>query len=338
MQCALRLPAIRRLGVIAAVLASIGLAPGQVGAAQIHTGGKTGSYFSAFGPKLEALLSKSFFDYQVVTSAGSGENIEKVAQNPTDIGLAQGDVLAYRLSEQPDLAQKLTVIRTDVAFECLFAVSGPQYSDRLTNWGEVLTFARRLRIATASENSGPAVTLRFLQTIYDPLQQARIQFMDSTDAAIESVIRSQSDVAFFVQFADPSNPRFERINDNDLHYVPVVGRAMLRQRVGGDQRVYLPQEVKVQSAGILSFSGVKTVTTACTPLAYITGNPELLPAGSTERLDLEEMIQLVRSAELDTLRPDEDWFQSVLDQAVTVTGSGLDSMLDAVDQAVQKIQ
>lgn len=326
------------LALLLAGAAALGLSAGPAAAAQIHTGGQTGSYFSSFGPKLKALLDKSFFDYQVVTSAGSGANIDAVARNPVDVGLVQGDVLAYILSEQPDLADRLTVIRTDVATECLFAVSAPQYADRLTNWGEVLSFARRLKMATAAESSGPAVTLRFLQTIYAPLQQARIQFMDSTDAALESVIAGQSDLAFFVQFADPSNPRFERINDNDLNFVPVIGREMLRQRVGGDQQVYVPQEVKVRSVGILSFSGVKTVTTACTPLAYVTGNPEQLPPGSSERLDLEEMIQLVRSTDVENLRPDEDWFQSVLDQAVTVTGSGLDSMLDSVDQAIQKIR
>lgn len=303
----------------------------------IFTGGERGSYFGTFGPLLLEVLDREFFDYSLRTSAGSGENIEQVLSNPLAIGMTQTDVLAYETQNNADISDNIVIIRNDVAQECLFAVTAEANAERLGNWGDVRAYARRLQFALGPEASGSSRTFQFLQTFDERLAGARrVVYMDTTDAAIQSVIDGESDVAFFVQFADTSNPRFETINDNRLAFIPVIDRTILRQRFGED-RAYVPLEVKVTSAGLLSWSGVERVLTACTPLAYITGNPDLLPAGSDEQLDQADMISILRETPLEELQPEADWFQSMLDDIVEVSGEGLDNMLESVDQAAQRV-
>ena len=306
-------------------------------ASPIYSGGERGSYFGSFGPLLAELLEDNFLDYEVVTSAGSGENIDQVLMNPLAIGLTQSDVLAFRATTDPSLADAVTIMRNDVAVECLYAVATEQNASRLENWGGVRGLARRLRIATGPEASGAATTFRFLQSIDPDLARAgNIAYMENVDLAIEAVIAGDADIAFFVQFADTGNERFEDINDAELVFIPVVDRNILRQEVNGE-RVYVAQQVKVTSAGILSWSGVTEIVTACTPLAYITGNPDLLPAGSNERLDLEDVISIVAGAELSDLQPEEDWFQSVLDDAATMSDSALETTLQQIEETSNRV-
>ena len=323
------------------LIAGSALAVLTAGAAQaqypIFTGGERGSYFGTFGPLLLEILDREFFDYTLQTSAGSGENIEQVLANPQAIGMTQTDVLAYQTDQDPALSDSIVIIRNDVAHECLYAVTSEENLERLGNWGDVRAYARRLQFALGPEASGSARTFQFLQTFDERLAGARrVSYMDSTDDAINAVISGDADIAFFVQFADTSNDRFETINDNRLAFIPVIDRTILRQRFGED-RAYVPLEVKVTSAGLLSWSGVERVLTACTPLAYITGSPDLLDSGSDAQLDQEDMIAILRDSSLEDLQPEADWFQSMLDDVVEVSGAGLDTILAEVDQAAEQV-
>ncbi|MBB4312622.1 TAXI family TRAP transporter solute-binding subunit [Roseospira marina] len=321
----------------AAVAAALVAGPATA-ANPIYTGGENGSYYGSFGPLLLDVLKKEFFDYELQTSAGSGENIEQVLANPTAIGMTQTDVLAYMSAQNPVVAQKIAIIRNDVANECLYAVTSEANADRLENWGSVAGYARRLRFALGPEGSGSAQTFKLLQSFDDRLGEAsRVSYLDSTDAAIDSVISSQADVAFFVQFPDPSNSRFERLNDAKMAFIPVVDRNILRQRFADDERAYVPLEVKVTSAGLLNWRGVEKIVTACTPLAYITGQPSELPEGTDARLDQEELIKIVRETPLTNLQPSAGWFQSMLDDLVQVSEQGMEKALDAVDKARDSI-
>ncbi len=304
---------------------------------KIYTGGESGSYFNSFGPKIEAVLEASFFHYDVAASAGSGENLRRVIQEPGSVGLAQTDVLAFETSQDASLAEQFVIIRNDVAYECVFAITSPDFADRLKTWGDVQRYARRLTVAVGPEASGSATTLRFLRTLSEKLAEGRVAHMSDTDAAIATVIENQAQLGFFVQFADTNNPRFKTINDAELTFIPVIDRAMLRQRVNGEP-VYKAQEVKVTSAGLLSWRGVSRVITACTPLAIITANPESLPEGSPERQDLVDMIAALRDAPAADLQPSEGWFTALLDDAVEMSGQGLESLLEQAERAAQQLQ
>ncbi|MBB4287101.1 TAXI family TRAP transporter solute-binding subunit [Roseospira goensis] len=324
--------------VAGAAMAAAVISGPSLAANPIYTGGESGSYFGSFGPLLLETLKTEFFDYELKTSAGSGENIEQVLNNPRAIGMTQTDVLAYKSAQNPAIAEKVAIIRNDVTNECLYAVTDEANAERLDNWGAVTGYARRLRFALGPEASGSAQTFKLLQTFEEGLAQAnKVNYMGSTDEAIDAVINGEADVAFFVQFPDPSNPRFERLNDAKMAFVPVVDRAILRQRFADGERAYVPLEVKVTSAGLLNWRGVEKIVTACTPLAYITGRPDQLPEGSDARLDQEEMIQTVRSAPLEALQPSAGWFQSMLDELAEVSEQGMEKALQAVEEARERI-
>ncbi len=323
--------------IVAVVVAAVSVDMTAQADNKIYTGGRSGSYFNSFGPKIDSVLERSFFHYDVATSAGSGENLRRVIEDPSAIGLAQSDVLAFETSQDPSWAEQIVIIRSDVAYECVFAITSPDFADRLRNWGDVQSFARRLTIAVGPEASGSATTLRFLRRLSDRLAQARVMHMENTDTAIATIIDRQAQLGFFVQFADTGNPRFETINDAELSFIPVIDRSMLRQRVNGEP-VYKAQEVKVTSAGLLSWRGVKRVVTACTPLVIITGSPDRFPEGSAERLDLVDMIAALRDAPVEELRPDEGWFTALLDDAVELSGQGLETLLEQAERAAQELQ
>jgi len=317
---------------------AVALSTSAVAAEPIYTGGENGSYFGSFGPLVVEALQKEFFDYELMTSAGSGENIEKVLAHPRAIGMTQTDVLAFQASQDPTIGEKVTIIRNDVTNECLYAVTDQANMERLANWGAVTGYSRRLRFALGPEASGSSQTFKLLQSFDEQLAQAsKVQYMGSTDDAIDAVINGAADVAFFVQFPDPSNPRFERLNDAKMAFIPVINREILRQRFADGQRAYVPLEVKVTSAGLLNWQGVEKIVTACTPLAYITGKPELLPEGSDDRLDQEEMIQVLQAVPVENLQPSAGWFQSMLDNLVEASGQGLEKALQAVDDAAQSV-
>lgn len=315
---------------------AVAASPSFAAEGKIYTGGKGGSYFNSFGPLLSEYLKKNFFNFEVVSTAGSGENIDLISQNPVGVGLVQTDVLAFRAVKDPTVSQRITIIRSDIADECLFAVTQASASDRLGTWGDVQSYGRRLRIVTGPQESGSAATFAYLQTLNEKLGQGTITNKESVDAAIDAVIQGGADVAFFVQFPDPNNPRFEKINTAKLAFIPVIDRAMLRERVN-DQKVYLPQEVKVTSAKLLAMRGVQRVTTACTPIAYITGNPAAVPEGNPRR-DLEDLIETARKADVAVLRPKENWFASIKDSVVEASGGGLEALLKKAEDAAKQIR
>ena len=99
------------------LIAGAALAVLTTGTAQaqypIFTGGERGSYFGTFGPLLLEILDREFFDYQLRTSAGSGENIDQVLNNPLAIGMTQTDVLAYETQNNPAITDNIVIIRND---------------------------------------------------------------------------------------------------------------------------------------------------------------------------------------------------------------------------------
>ncbi|MBI1207739.1 MAG: hypothetical protein GC191_10680 [Azospirillum sp.] len=305
-------------------------APASAENPKIDTGGAAGSYHKSFGPLLKDALRKSLFNYDLATSAGSGENIARVAASPSDIGLVQFDVFALKAATEPALTKSVTVIRSDVAHECLFAVAQKDVGETLKNWGGIKSVANRLRIATGPKDSGSAITLDYLRSIDADLAKATIANFESVDAAVDAVAAGQAHLAFFVQFADTTNERFKTINKKHLSFLAVADRDMLRQKVGDDQ-VYVPQEVKVSSAMLTTWTGVAKIVTMCTPIAYITGNPEGL--SGKPQADQKDLIDTVRKLDADALRPKESWYRQIVDSAAVMSQSGLEQTLKAMDEA-----
>ncbi|MDZ4843810.1 MAG: hypothetical protein SH859_16930 [Hyphomicrobium aestuarii] len=302
----------------------------------INTGGEKGAYNSLFCPPIPGVLAEAYFQgYACTPSKGTLDNIARVLATPSQIGFAQLDVFAREQMARPEEFKKLALIRRDIACEGLWMVTR---NERLTGYGDVLGFARRIPFVLPPEGSGAAASFAFLQAA-DPeglgkVPKANIKNVADATAVINEVANSSAGaVGFFVQFADPENANIKLINDKKLTIIPVASREILRMRIG-DEPVYQVQSFALKSAGLISKG--KEVATACTPVAIFTGAPDALPEGNA-RVDHKDMIEKVKTIPAEKLLPQETRIAALIKGARKLTDQAVEQINIGVEKAKQSI-
>ncbi|MEL6288292.1 MAG: hypothetical protein AAFQ42_02835 [Pseudomonadota bacterium] len=319
------------VGLAVAAGAALSSGVGSVYAAQINTGGESGAYHARFCPLLRDALRDNRMDYTCATSAGSRDNIQRIIGKPREIGFAQFDIFAL---ERTMLGKELfTPLRFDGARECLFMVTR---NPELRNLGDVAGRASRLRFVLPPEKSGSAATFEFLRRIDpDGLGLAReVIHARSTDAAIERALGAEDVVTLFVQFPDPANPRFTKIDRDGGRLLPVLDRNLLRQSVDGE-KLYYAQETDVENPRWNRAS--EKLVTACTPLVIFTGNPERVEDAEARR-DHEDLVRTVTALEDANLTPGSSgstWAR-IWRRTKELTGQSVEKMLDLADEARER--
>jgi len=317
-----------RIGATLAIAVPAALAASGAGAASaINTAGAAGAYHTSFCPAIVRHLAAARFDYACVTSAGSAENMRRVARNPQELGYAQADVFAL---ENAGLggADAFVKIRMDDIRECVFALTR---NPDIQNWGEVAVFASKLRFFLPPRGSGSAGTFRFLQRIdADGLGRAgSVSYADSTEEAIRSALSANDGVSLFVQFPDPDNERFRLIEELGGHVIPVIDRNILRQHVDG-QKIYFAQETHVTSAGWLK--SARKVVTACTPLVLFTGASERI-GEEKARLDHRDMIATLRALKSEETMVQPGILTRMWRRTKEISASSVDRLMQLTDEA-----
>src|SRR5262249_52455254 len=147
-----------------------------------------------------------------------------------------------------------------------------------------------------AQGSGSAASFAFLQT-NDPegigrVPEANKRYVADTTAVLNETASSTSGaVGFFVQFADPENTNIKLMVEKELKVIPVVSREILRIRLSG-QSIYQLQTFNLKSGGV--FVKTTEATTACTPVAIITGTPAAFGGDRDKIDDQKDLIQKVR--------------------------------------------
>ncbi len=296
----------------------------------INTGGENGAYHGAFCPILKGQLDKAGIPSRCQPSAGTLENIDRVARDPSQLGYGQLDILALE-SVSGRAGGDVRRLRTDDVRECIFAVTANKEID---SYGQFAVMSDRLRVVLPPERSGSAATFRFLQKI-DPYGVGRADNVvnaASVDEAIEMALSDNDSVALFVQFPDPDNARFKQIGKNGGHIVPVLDRTILDQRIDG-RPVYFAQETQVENAGWLS-SGTKVVT-ACTPLVVFTGATSDID-GDAARDRHQKVMTVVDRLRGGDLLPAEGIFARMLKRTRELTATGAEKFVEISEQAREK--
>lgn len=268
----------RAILAFAALLAAPSLAAAQNPDKRVNTGGKEGSYHTAFCPQVPPALSKiDMPGYQCAPSGGTVENIQRTLANPANVSFGQFDVLARHLSQNPDAAPRISVVRSDVGCEALVMVT----RNASSSFGDIQGRARRLQFVLPPDTSGSSASFEFLRSL-DPegLGRARndnvVRVADALDVVnrVATAAADEPVVGFFVQFLDPSNAVVKRLVETGLAVVPVVGRDILRAEIGG-KRVYEVRDFRLSEGGFLGVGGrAVTVRAACTPMVLFTGSPD----------------------------------------------------------------
>ncbi len=299
---------------------------------QLLTGGTSGAYYNDIGPKVHAVLASALFRYPLKTGKGSAGNFQAILENPLVVALGQADVYALMNKESPD---QVISIPTGVR-ECLFAVTknpGIAGSREGDGWGNMMSLAKRMRVALPGEASGSARTFEFIQSVNEKLAVAeKIKYYDSTDAAIDAVAFDQADIAFFVQMPDTRNTLFKRIKEKDLLWIGVGDRKMLRQEVQGN-KIYAIDTVPVEETWG-GFGTPKTLTTTCTQVFVMTGDVNRSDVSDIETLK-EQAVLLTENQ--DNFEPDADWYQEMVGKIKTVSASATDTLLKTVDKAANAV-
>ena len=272
----------------------------------INTGGEKGAYYAAFCPPLRAVLANAYFQgYKCTPSKGTLDNIDRVLRYPTSIGLVRLDVYANQAFKRPEEFKKLTVIRSDIACEGLWMVTK---NPELTNYGHIQAFSQRIKFILPERESGWTPTFAFLQeNDRDGLgrvpEDNKRYVADAASVLTETASSTSGEVGFFVQFADPENANIKLMVEKGLKVIPVASKKILEMKLSG-QSIYQLQTFNLKSGGL--FVRPTEATAACTPVAIITGTPEVFGNDRDKVDDQRDLIQMIRDIPAEKLLPQEN--------------------------------
>lgn len=304
---------------LGALASTVGNAPAA--AQRIHTGGESGAYHRDFCPPLAREMVSLGQTYTCTPSNGTRENMERVVASPRDFGYGQLDVFTLE-SGNLSAARSLSIVRQDDLRECVFAVTR---DPEILSYGDLAARASQLRFSIPPQTSGSAGTFQYLRSVdANGLGRARnVQFAASADDAIRTALTRADGVAFFVQFPDPDNERFQMVRELGGHFVPVIDKSFIANQVGGGD-VYIAQETRVSNRRLLDLGA--RVTTACTPLVLFTGTSDRI-RNEAERRSHNEIVQGVRAIPLDKLVANTSVVRTIGQRTRELTAEGRERFL-----------
>jgi hypothetical protein len=256
-----------------------------------------------------------------ILSAGTMENIRRVLKWPTSVSLGQLDMLALEALRRPELLKSITVIRQDFACEGLWMVT----RDPELTFRQVSAWARRIPFVLPPQGSGPAASFAFLQ-VNDPEGLGRgsdvnKRYVADATAVINEVASSQDNVVgFFVQFADPDNANFRLIASQGLSLIPVTSDEIQQIKLNGEA-VYHTQVFRLTSGD---------VKTSCTPVAIITGAPEVFSNDPNKADDQKDLIDRIRKLPAERLLPQPNSFARVVSSASRYVDDAMRELMDLI--------
>ncbi len=309
---------------------------------RINTADDNGAYQTQFCPRLLAAVSDVLFrGYWCATSTGTVENIDRALGFPTNIGLAQLDILADEAIKRTEELKRIVVIRTD-ACEGLWMVTR---NSGLKSYEHVRENASRIRFILP-KGSGSAASFAFLQADdrdrLGRVPDAKKHYVDGTTAVLNEVARSNDEaVGFFVQFADPENAIFKLITQTDLTIIPVISNEILDILQWDGQPVYQQRTFKTKSGGVFGALDIlaRQVTTACTPLAIITGKPDASGIGE-DQVNQRDLIKKISEVSKNLL-PQQSRAVAIimsLQKRVTQVFEEAEALIERVRRRIDKSQ
>jgi len=311
----------------------------EVFSKSVNTAGENGAYHTQFCPLLLVELSNvNIHGYKCTPSKGTLENIERVLDNPTNIGFVQLDVYAKKASEQADeFKKKLVVIRSDIACEGLWMVTK---NPALNNYSDVLASAQDIIVILPAKGSGSAASFAFLQANdlkrLGRVPETNMRYVDDATAVLNEVANDDGAVGFFVQFADTENANIKLMVKKMLRVIPVVSREILDIRLNG-LSVYQRQTFNLKSGGV--FAGATEATTACALVAMITGAPEEAFGGDRDKINAQKrLIQQIHDVPAEKLRPQESRIAAVIGYAGMLKEKVIEGLVALVENTRRVIE
>ena len=225
--------------------------------------GKEGGGYNTIGNRLQTMLAEQQLSTEVITSAGSLENLQRLddADSPVNIGLSQADALKNYLLNNPEFADKFMVLG-EIGKECVFIITGKD-SD-IEDDGDLQKKKGNL-IAIQSPSSGVAVTYEYMTTLEPKFKNTAPAFVDSMEALLQiksGGTNSKIKAAMLVQRPSAKSPEMQVVLENPklFRLIPVTDWD-LNDKLPDGSAVYSFEEVTVAEK---KWGFDKTVDTICT--------------------------------------------------------------------------
>lgn len=186
--------------------------------------GKSGGGYNTIGERLKSVLAEQDQPAQVLTSAGSIENLNRLddPKNPVGVALAQADALKHYLKDHPAFADQFINLG-EIGRECVFIITGKDSDIR--DDGDLQQNKGRL-IAVQSPNSGVAVTWEYMTMLEPAFKNTAPAFVDGAEALLQIKSggkTSKIQAAMVVQRPMAKSTEMQVVLDNprDFRLVPV---------------------------------------------------------------------------------------------------------------------
>ncbi len=325
---------IRSISAIAAAIAACIALAGAASAQNIYTGGKAGAYFGTLCPGLLEGLRTEGFTPNCTESAGSLDNIQRLLADPAGIAMVQTDAFANWAAANPEEAKKIVIIRSDLASEGVYFVS-----NNIQDFPEVVRIITRVKVVLPPKTSGAAQTWenlkKVLPQVFTKVDPSQVTYAESAAKAVDMALSRENTIALFVQLPDPSNEIFKTIVEKKGHFIPLVARAVLAQKVGGEP-VYTLETRPVTKAGIIAKA--VEVTTVATPIMLITQATENLPESGNARVNHDDLIKIVKGMSKDKLLPKTGATASLFNRAFTASVDVATKLTEKAEQAINSLK
>ncbi len=249
-----------RMGRVMAVVGlSIGLAAPVMAESDvtITSGSPGGTYHNVFGANLGRILSEYGTSTEVATSAGSLENLQRLASGDADVGFTQADALDSFLDKNPTANIE---IMGGLGKECIYVATsedGLKNEDGLEREGT--------KIAVGDQGSGSAESWDYMRTLEEGYQNSSTYYTGGA-RALAQVKTGELDA--FLWITSPSN-----LNHDFLKMVMQDGSGLrlidmndwdMNNEMSNGQQVYEFRDVVVQK-GFFD----KEIETACTQVLVV---------------------------------------------------------------------
>ncbi len=248
------------------LLLAVGLCAGLAQAADppiVVSTGKSGGGYNTIGERLKTVMAEQDQPVQVLTSAGSLENLNRLddPNSPVSVGLTQADALKYYLKDHPEFTDKFISLG-EIGKECVFIVTGKNSDIR--DDGDLQKAGNR-QIAVQSPNSGVAVTWEYMTILEPQFKNTAPAFVDGAEALLQIKSSSKASpiqAAMVVQRPMAKSTEMQVVLENpkDFRLVPVKDWD-LNDKLPDGSAVYTFEDVTVAEK---KWGFDTTVDTICT--------------------------------------------------------------------------
>ena len=241
--------------------------------AKLASGIAGGTYHDLYAKRINEKVAG--WTFENVATRGSTDNLDMLSEGKVQLALAQADVFASRILEEPDVFGDLVVLG-GVAEECLFVVGRKggavqDFAGLAENVGE-----RAAIINVGERQTGMAESWNYVCSLMP--EQASADLDNSPGPAAFDKLAA-GDIEAVAWVTSPNNPNHKLTaiaRDDERFEFLALNDVRLAAKLSDGMHVYKIREVPIAGSG-----GKRSVETACTTTLLVVrpdANPDLVYA------------------------------------------------------------